>query len=227
MKFVDDTNERNQELKEYIEELCCAEDECLKNIKSHSREMGLPPIEVPSHVGKLIYLLAKIQRCQRILEIGTLGGYSTVWLARALQPGGKLISLEKDPIYVQVAQFHLHEAGVTDSVEIKEGDALETLPQLCSEQEKPFDLIFIDADKEHNQEYIEWALKLSRPGTLILIDNLIPKGNEVGVPSSYEASCIYRFNQYLANHPQLELTLLPSIVGNNGRLDCLGLIICK
>lgn len=225
MKFNDDSNERNAQLKEYIEGLCCGEDAILKNIKERSREMGMPPIEVPAHIGKFIHLLAKIQKAEHLLEIGTLGGYSTVWLARSLPTGGKLISLEKDPVYVQIARFHLREAGLEERVEIKEGDALQSLAHL--HVEKPFDLIFIDADKEHNCKYVEWAITLSRPGALILIDNLIPKGNEIGVASSYEAACVYEFNHYLAHHPRLDLILIPSLVGNKGRMDSLGLILVK
>src|SRR5262249_49150634 len=134
---------------------------------------GLPPIDVSPTQGKLLMLLAQIQQARTILEIGTLGGYSTIWLARALPPGGHLISLEADPRHAQVARENVARAGLAASVEIRVGRALDTLPQIAVEGHDPFDLFFIDADKPNNPEYFAWALRLSRPGSLIIADNVI------------------------------------------------------
>jgi predicted O-methyltransferase YrrM len=218
---------KNNQVKNYISSLFCPEDEILSFVHSHSKELGLPDIHVPSHVGKLLYFLAKVQNPSRVLEIGTLGGYSTIWLARALSDQAKLISLEKERRYVAFAQEHLKQAGLQDRVDVRQGDALDSLSSLFCNREGTFDLIFIDADKENNLAYLDWAIQLSHPGSLILIDNLIPKGEEIGYPSNDEAVSIYYFNQHLAKHPRLEVTLVPTIVGNQGRLDAIGLARVK
>ena len=135
---------------------------------------GLPPIQVAPNQGRLLHMIARTQGARRILEIGTLGGYSTIWLARGLQPGGRLISLELDPRCATVARANLHRAGLADRVEIRIGRALDTLPGLAADA--PFDLIFIDADKPSTPGYYEWAIKLSRPGSLIVVDNVVREG---------------------------------------------------
>lgn len=222
------STDRNQQFKTYIEQLFCPEDETLRFVRAHSQQANLPPIQVPPAVGKMLYLLAKIQEARYILEIGTLGGYSTVWLARALPPHGKLISLESNPKHVELARLHIEEAGLTRSVEVLWGDAAELLNQLNPQQTGPFDLIFIDADKPRNRMYLDLSLRLSRPGTLIIIDNLIPKGEQaIGQPCHDEAVAIYQFNQYIAQHPALETLLVPTLVGDQGRLDALGLARVK
>jgi predicted O-methyltransferase YrrM len=215
-----------QQLKEYIETLFCPEDEILRLIKIHSKNVGLPPIQIPAQVGKLLSLLAKIQGANRILEIGTLGGYSTIWLARPLPPKGKLISLEFNPKHVEIARLHIEEAGLAHCIDIYQGEASEKLEEFIENQTSPFDLIFIDANKENNASYLDQSIQLSRPGTLILIDNLIPKGEQVGKPCNDEAVSIYQFNQYFAHHPSLETILLP-ILSGQGRIDGLGLARVK
>lgn len=137
---------------------------------------GLPPIGVSAPQGKLLHLLARIQGAKRILEIGTLAGYSTIWLAQALGPDGRLITLEADPRHAEVARANVARAGLAGIVEVRIGRASASLPALHAEGAAPFDLIFIDADKPGTPEYLTWALRLSRPGTLIVIDNVVRRG---------------------------------------------------
>jgi predicted O-methyltransferase YrrM len=136
----------------------------------------LPAIDVAPNQGKLLHLLAKLIQAKKILEIGTLGGYSTIWLARALPPGGRLISLEFSPKHAEVANSNIQRAGLSNRVEIRVGAALDSLPIIQKDGLAPFDFIFIDADKPNNPGYLEWAIKLSRPGTLIIVDNVVRDG---------------------------------------------------
>jgi predicted O-methyltransferase YrrM len=136
----------------------------------------LPAIDVAPNQGKFLNLLARLTHSKKILEVGTLGGYSTIWLARALPPGGRLISLEFSPKHADVAASNIQRAGLSDRVEIRVGAALDSLPRIEKEGVAPFDFIFIDADKPNNPGYLEWAVKLSRPGTLIIIDNVVRDG---------------------------------------------------
>jgi predicted O-methyltransferase YrrM len=159
---------------DYVAGLLVREDEPLKGVLRRSEDAGLPAISVTPAHGKLLNLLARIQKARRILEIGTLGGYSTIWLARALEAGGRVITLEVDSKHAEVARSNLEQAGVSDRVDIRVGPALESLPQLIGEA--PFDLVFIDADKPSTPKYFEWALRLSRPATLILVDNVVQHG---------------------------------------------------
>src|SRR5204863_5172373 len=135
-----------------------------------STDADLPAIHVSANQGKLLHLLARLQGARSILEIGTLGGYSTIWLARALPVGGRLVTLESDPKHAAIANANIARAGLADVVELRLGPALETLPQLAAEGRGPFDLTFIDADKPSTPEYFAWALKLSRRGSLIIVD---------------------------------------------------------
>ena len=220
---------RASHIKNYINGLFAVEDDVLKAVKKQANQAGLPQIEVPSNVGKLLYCLAKIQRPQRVLEIGTLAGYSTVWLARALEEGAKLISLELQPEHLAIARQSIQMAGLNSRVELREGDARVLIDQMIQQKEKPFDLIFIDADKKSYPVYLDKVLQLSHPGTLILSDNLIPKGEEIGtpVPENWDARGIYTFNQAIATHPRLESILATTIVGDSGRIDALGISIVK
>jgi predicted O-methyltransferase YrrM len=136
----------------------------------------LPAIDVAPNQGKLLHLFAKLIQAKKILEIGTLGGYSTIWLARALPPGGRLISLEFSPKHAEVANSNIQRAGLSNRVEIRVGAALDSLPIIQKDGLAPFDFIFIDADKPNNPGYLEWAIKLSRPGTLIIVDNVVRDG---------------------------------------------------
>jgi predicted O-methyltransferase YrrM len=148
-------------------------DAALDAALTRSSAAGLPPINVSPNHGKLLHLLAQLQGAKRILEIGTLGGYSAIWLARALPAGGKLITLEADPKHAEVARANLDAAGVGDRVDVRVGKALDSLPKLAAEGVGPFDLVFIDADKPSNPDYVRWALRLTKPGSLIVIDNVV------------------------------------------------------
>jgi predicted O-methyltransferase YrrM len=144
----------------------------------------LPAIDVAPNQGRLLHLLAKLVQAKKILEIGTLGGYSTIWLARALGRDGRLISLEFSPKHADVAKSNIQRAGLSDRVQIRVGAALDSLPMIEKEGIAPFDFIFIDADKPNNPGYLEWAIKLSRPGTLIIVDNVVRDGEIVDANSS-------------------------------------------
>jgi predicted O-methyltransferase YrrM len=211
------------EIRNYLESIFASEDELLSFARIHSKNNGLPDIHIPSHVGKILYLLAKIQQSKHILEIGTLGGYSTIWLARALPIDGRLLSIEINPTYVELARLHIQQADLHHCVEIRLGEALTVLPLLIQEQSQLFDFIFIDADKSNNEPYLDLAIQLSRSGTLIIVDNLIPKGEKIGQPCNGEAIKVYHFNQYFANHPSLETVAIPTIAGFHGRLDAMGM----
>ena len=157
----------------YLTDLLVPADEAFDAALADSDAAGLPQIAVAPNQGKLLYLLALACQARRILEVGTLAGYSTIWLARALPPGGTLVTLEAQPAHAEVARTNLDRAGVGDLVDVRVGPALETLPSLSA----PFDLVFIDADKENNADYFSWAVRLSRPGTLIIVDNVVRGGS--------------------------------------------------
>jgi predicted O-methyltransferase YrrM len=162
------------------------DDEVLEAALRDSEAAGLPEIAVSAAEGKLLHLLAQIQGASRVLEIGTLGGYSTIWLARALPADGRLISLEFSPKHAEVATRNLARAGLDKIVEVRVGPALESLAELADETAEnpaPFDLVFIDADKANNPHYVEWALKLTRPGSLIIVDNVV-RGGRVADPDN-------------------------------------------
>ena len=177
---------------------------------------SLPSIDVSPSQGKLLQLLAETQRPQRILEIGTLGGYSTINLARALQPGGKLVTLELDPHHAKVALANIAHAGLAHAVELRLGPALDSLAQLHAEHVEPFDLIFLDANKDGYPHYLTAALKLARPGTLILADNVIRDG-EVIDPTSTDPNVqgVRRFLETLAADPRISSTAVQT-VGSKG-----------
>jgi predicted O-methyltransferase YrrM len=161
---------------EYFSEKLVRPDAALTAALEANAAAELPSIDVAPNQGKFLHLLARMQDASRILEIGTLGGYSTIWLARALAPGGKLLTLEFEPKHAAVAKSNIAHAGLANRVEIRVGAALDSLAQLATENPAPFDMIFIDADKPNNPHYLTWALKLSRLGTLILCDNVVREG---------------------------------------------------
>lgn len=168
--------EQWNKIDDYFSATLAPSDAVLDAALADSQEAGLPAINVAPNQGKLLHLLARISGARRILEIGTLGGYSTIWLARALPPGGKIITLELEPGYAKVAKANIERAGFNDVVSIRVGSAVDTLKNLFAEQIEPFDFVFIDADKQNNPHYLEWSLKLSRPGTVIVTDNVVRKG---------------------------------------------------
>ncbi len=174
------------EVDQYIDEMLVQQDAALIEALRSSDSAGLPPISVaPSH-GKFLHLLARMQGARRILEIGTLGGYSAIWLARALPARGRLVTLEYDPKHADVARANLERAGVANKVDIRVGPALEILPQIAAERQEPFDFTFIDADKRSNPDYFQWALKLSRRGSVIVIDNVVRRGAVIDASNSDE-----------------------------------------
>jgi predicted O-methyltransferase YrrM len=160
----------------YIGEKLVTSDEALDGAQRAAKEAGLPPISVSAAQGKLLQILVQLHNAKKVLEIGTLGGYSTIWMAGALPADGHLITLEIDSKHAQVAGASLARAGVGDKVEIRLGAAIDTLPKLAEEGVGPFDLIFIDADKASNADYFTWAVKLSRKGTMIIVDNVVRNG---------------------------------------------------
>ncbi|RAT94186.1 O-methyltransferase [Brevibacillus sp. Leaf182] len=159
-------------------------DSVLDTVLQENAAAGLPAIDVAPNQGKFLHLLARIQGARSILEIGTLGGYSTIWLARALPADGRLVTLEYDPKHAEVAQSNIARAGLDQIVEVKVGLALDSLIQLHNENQGPFDFIFIDADKKGNPDYFQWALKLSRKGTVIITDNVVRSGQVVDETST-------------------------------------------
>ena len=161
---------------DYFSATLAPSDAVLDAALADSEQAGLPAINVAPNQGKLLNLLARISGARRILEIGTLGGYSTIWLARALPPGGSLVTLELEPMHAKVARANIDRAGFGDSTTIMVGSAVDTLKSLAADQVQPFDFVFIDADKQNNPQYLEWSLKLSRPGTVIITDNVVRKG---------------------------------------------------
>lgn len=172
------------EVDTYIAGLFVHPDPALAAALAASEKAGLPAIEVSPPAGKLLMLFAKMIGARNILEIGTLGGYSTIWLARALAAGGKLISLEASAKHAEVARKNIDRAGLADRVEVRVGKALDSLAKIAADGEGPFDLFFLDADKPNNPAYFEWALKLSRPGSLIIADNVVRYGGVLDAASS-------------------------------------------
>jgi predicted O-methyltransferase YrrM len=192
----------------YLEEKLVQSDAALEAALAASDKAGLPAIAVsPSH-GKLLWILARLVNAKRILEVGTLGGYSAIWLARALPADGRLITLEAVDKHAQVARANLARAGLEKKVEIRVGQALDTLPTL----QGPFDLSFIDADKQSNPEYFAWALKLSRPGSLIVVDNVVRDGKVIDARSR-DASVqgVRRLNDLIAAEKRVSATALQTV----------------
>ncbi len=221
----DSAEEAARRIDSYIEELCSANDEALSSALENMERNGLPHINVSANEGKLLYMLVKLSGATRVLEIGTLGGYSTIWMARALPDGGRLLTLEYEPRHAAVARTNIVHAGLSDRVEVRLGAALDLLPEIERNSEGPFDLFFIDADKENYPGYLEWAIKLSHPGSVILSDNLIRNGSVIDpAPDNPTAAVINKYNRELATNPQLETIILPIIRENT---DGLGITIVK
>ncbi|MFF0490423.1 O-methyltransferase [Nocardia sp. NPDC004068] len=173
---------------------------------------GLPHIDVSPAQGKFLSLLARSIRARRVLEIGTLGGYSTLWLARAVGPEGRVVTLEFAPRHAEVARANLDRKGVGDRVEIRVGAALDTLPVLADERPEPFDLVFIDADKVNNSHYVRWALRLTRPGSVIVVDNVVRHGALVDTASDDAAAAASReVLELLAAEPRLDASAVQTV----------------
>ena len=192
----------------YIEGLFAPSDEALEAALEETRRAGLPEIQVSPNQGKLLGLLVEISGARRILEVGALGGYSTIHLARALPEGGALISLELEERHAEVARENIRRAGLDGRVEVRVGDARDLLSSIVEGDEEPFDLIFIDADKGGYPEYLKWALKLSHPGSLILADNTI-RGGGVMDPEDDLARGVREYNKAVSEDGRLSATILP------------------
>lgn len=193
----------------YIAQLTAPEDEALQQTDRSLAEAGLPAIAVSANQGKFLHVLARIANARRILELGTLAGYSTIWMARALPPNGKLITIEFDPHHANVAQQNLDRAGLSDVIEIRVGAALDVLPQLEAEGVEPFDMVFIDADKPPYPEYFDWAVRLCRPGALIVADNVIRNGAVLDENHPDErVQGVHRLNTSLTTRTDVSATIL-------------------
>ena len=197
---------------DYLAGLFVGEDAAFDSALEASRAAGLPEIQVSPCQGKLLMLLALVTRAERILEVGTLGGYSTIWLARGLAPGGRVVTLEISERHVAVARENIRRAGLADVVDLRVGPAAESLRQLVEEGRGPFDLIFLDADKPSNPQYLAWSLQLSRSGTLIIADNIVREGKVLDAASRDTAiQGIRLFNERLAAEPRVQATVIQTV----------------
>ena len=198
----------------YFSGLLVPEDTALKQTIASSAAGGLPAIQVSAVQGKLLHLLARMIPARKILEIGTLGGYSTIWMARALPDDGRVITLEADAKHAEVAQKNFERAGVESKVELRLGKALDTLPQIAAQACGPFDLIFIDANKSNMPEYFEWSLRLARPGTLIVADNVVRDGRVIEANSGDpDIDGVRRFAELASKEKRVSATALQTVGG--------------
>ncbi|MDL1902321.1 O-methyltransferase [Anaerolineae bacterium CFX9] len=204
------------EVDRYFADLFVPADTALEAALADSAAAGLPAINVAPVQGKLLYLLARSHRVRTVLEIGTLGGYSTIWLARALPDDGRVVTLEIDPKHAAVAQQNFDRAGVSGKIDLRVGSAHETLPQLHAAGAGPFDLVFIDADKVSTPAYLEWALKMTQPGSLIIVDNVVRNGAVTDAASTDDGVRGVRAAlDAMAQHPHL-ITAAIQTVGQKG-----------
>ena len=200
------------EVDAYFADLLAPNDDAFNAALAANRKAGLPAIDVTPLQGKFLELLVRITGARRVLELGTLGGYSTIWLARALPEGGQVVSLEIDPHHAEVAHANLQNAGVLDRVDLRVGRAADLLQAIVASGDAPFDLIFIDADKAGYPEYLGWSLKLSRPGTVIVADNVVRDGKVIQ-PDSPDPNIegVRRFTELVAAEPRLAATALQTV----------------
>ena len=196
----------------YFSERLVPADPVLESTLRESESAGLPHIHVAPNQGKLLQILAQMQGARKILEFGTLGGYSTIWLARALPQGGRMVTLEANARHARIARANLERAGLAGMVDVRVGNAIDTLPLLLDEGIAPFDLIFIDADKPGYPQYLEWSIKLSRPGTAIIADNVVRRGAVTDSKSTDpDIHGVRRFFDLMAEHPRLSATAIQTV----------------
>jgi predicted O-methyltransferase YrrM len=214
---------RNRAIYQYFTSLLSPLQASFAPILEASKAAGLPAIHVAPQTGQLLYLLATMHRAKYILEIGTLGGYSTAWLAKALSSRGKILTIDCFENHLKVAKANLIRVGLERKVDMRQGKALDILPSLRGG--RLFDLVFIDADKANYPFYLEEVLPLTKRGGWILSDNLIPKEERIGDPDPHdkEAVALYAFNRLITSHPQLETTFIPLFTRRGERIDALGL----
>jgi predicted O-methyltransferase YrrM len=211
----------------YLTDLLVGSDPVLEATLEANAVAGLPPYDVSPNQGKLLHILARGQGARRILEIGTLGGYSSIWLARALLPDGHLITLEIDPRYAEVARANLTRAGLSAVAEVRVGAALETLPQIAAGGEGPFDVIFIDADKANNPQYLAWSLELSRRGSLIVVDNVVRNGAVIdGASNDPTVRGARRGLELLAAEPRVSATAIQTVGSKGWDGFAVAVVIC-
>lgn len=196
-----------QRIQQKIIEIFASEDDALRFALAQAKAAGLPDIQISPIQGKFLQFLAVACHARNILEIGSLAGYSGIWLARALPEGGRLITLEMNPRHVELTRAAFVNAGIADRAEVREGRALDLLPGLV--HEGPFDLVFLDANKSDCPAYLAWALKLSRPGTIIVADNSIPGGTTLRFPEPGSDAAIAEYNRLLVTNPSLVALALP------------------
>jgi len=214
--MANETNELWTAVDSYIHDTVARNDEALNAAVKANAAAGLPTIDVTASQGKFLHVLALAKGAKRVLEVGTLGGYSTIWLARALPRGGRVVTLEYEPKHAEVARANLKRAGLAKKVEIHVGAAADSLARLHGEGARPFDLIFIDADKPNNAIYLDWALKLAKPGTLIVVDNVVREGALADAASVDPAIVGTRaMFERMANEPRLVATAVQT-VGSKG-----------
>jgi predicted O-methyltransferase YrrM len=197
---------------QYINNIAIGGDPALEAASEAAVAARLPPISVTPAHGKLLHLMARAQGARRILEIGTLAGYSTIWLARAIPAGGRVVTLEANPMHADIARANLTRAGVADRVDIRLGKALETLPRLAEEKQGPFDFAFIDADRTNLTEYFDWAVRLAHAGSVIIVDNVVRKGGVIDA-SSEDANIkgVRRFAERLSSDSRVTATMVQTV----------------
>ena len=200
------------EVDEYLGDLLAPHDAALTRALDANHASGLPSIDVPPLLGKFLDIIIRISGARRVLELGTLGGYSTIWMARALPLDGRLTTLELEKKHAEIARANLDAAGVLDRIEIRVGPAIESLRTLHASGAAPFDVIFLDADKQGLPEYLEWSLKLSRPGSLIIADNVVRDGKIVDAKTDdANVRGVQRFLELAAKEPRLSTTAMPTV----------------
>jgi predicted O-methyltransferase YrrM len=197
---------------DYLSEMLVAPDAALDATLTANSDAGLPEIAVAPTQGKLLMLLARAINARNILELGTLGGYSTIWLARALGKGGRVVTVEADTHHAKVARANFERAGLASVIDLRFGKAIEVLPKLAAEKPDPFDVVFIDADKQRIPDYFTWSLKLTRPGSIIIVDNVIRDGEVVNAKSSDRAvNGVRRFNEMLKTEKRVSATAIQTV----------------
>jgi predicted O-methyltransferase YrrM len=201
------------------------DDAALDGAVERADASGIPPIQVEPTMGKLLYLVARMIGARRILEVGTLAGYSTIWLARALPDDGRLITLEYDPKHAEVAAKNILDAGLDGRVDLRVGPALDQLPRIAEAGDGPFDLVFIDADKSNQDKYLAWALDLTRVGSVIVGDNVVRGGRTLEIPDEPASQGITRFIELLEADPRIDATVIQTVSSKSWDGFAIGLVV--
>ena len=201
----------------YINDVVIGRDAALEAAAASAADAKLPPISVTPAYGKLLHLIVKVRGAARILEIGTLAGYSTIWLARAVPADGRVISIESNPMHADIARANIERAGLTARVDIRVGAALDVLPLLAADKQTPFDFIFIDADRARLADYFDWAVRFSHAGSVIIVDNVVRKGAVVDAASdNADVKGVRRFNEQLKADTRVDATMMSAVTPGMG-----------